>query len=145
MLFIRVVFFSILLIIYPTQTNSSALLNELYINPIHQDRPLAIIFNNSLNPCQNCNKAIAIISQILKKNYYNQIHLYLIDLAKHPEFIPTFNLQGPLNLVLIQISDKSSFGYQKLTGLQSKIYDINSLTHQIEFMFANFLNIRPQN
>ena len=145
MLFIRILFFSFLLIIYTKTTNSSPLLNELYIDPIHQDRPIAIIFNNSLNPCQNCNKAIAIIYQILRKNYYNQIHLYLIDLAKHPEFINTFNLQGPLNLVIIRISDKASFGYQKLSGLQSKIYDINSLSRQIEFMFANFLNILPQN
>ena len=144
MLFIRILFFGFSLI-FSTQINASSLLNELYINPIHQNRPIAIIFNNSLNPCQNCNKAIYIIYQILKKNYYNQIHLYLIDLAKHPEFIPVFNLQGPLNLVIIRISDKASFGYQKLSGLQSKIYDINSLTNQIEYIFAIFLNIRPQN
>ncbi len=145
MLIFKIVLFTFFILYSPQTTNSSPLLNELYINPIHQNKPIAIIFYNSLNPCQNCNNAITITTDILRKNYYNQIKLYLIDLNNHPEFISTFKLKGPLNLVIIKISDKASFGYKKITGLQSKTDDLISLNQLITNMLANFLNIYPQN
>lgn len=145
MQYIRLLIFALSFFSFNVNAYSSSLLNELYINPIHQTKPIAIIFYNSLVPCPNCNKAIFITSQILRKNYYNLIHLYLINLKFYPEFIFTFNLKGPLNLVVIKIKDRAYFGYQKITGLQSKTNDIISLNQQITNLFANFLNISPQN
>ena len=145
MLIFKILLYTFFILYSPQITHSSSLLNELYINPIHQNKPIAIIFYNSLNPCQNCNNAINITIDILRKNYPNQIHLYLINLNNHPEFIYTFKLKGPLNLVIIKISDKASFGYKKITSLQSKTDDLISLNQLITNMFANFLNIYPQN
>lgn len=128
------------LLIISTSVNADSLsLQNLYINPEKQDLSEVIIFHNSANTCENCNTAINMIINVLKNNYKNKIHAYLINVQNHPEFISAFKLKGPLNLVVIRISDGASFGYQKLTGLQSETHSPNTLKRRITEFIDNFL------
>ena len=97
----------------------------------------AIIFYNTLNPCLTCNQTINLIINILRSNYKERLHAYLINLKYHPEFYPVFNLKGPLNLVIIPINDGTSFGYKKLSNPQSAIYDPISFKNQITEFIDN--------
>lgn len=120
-------------------------LENLYINPEQKDKPEAVIFYNSANTCETCAETINRLISVLRKNYRGQMHAYLIDTARHPEFIRTFKLRGPLNLVLIRISDGASFGYAKLAGLQNETDDKTVFAEIITEKIANFLNLQPEN
>ena len=116
-----------------------------YQNPEGKRLPEAIIFYNSANPCFGCQQAINMAVRVLRKNYRGRMHAYLIDAAKHPEFISTFKLRGPLSLVLVRISDGASFGYAKISGLQSETGDADAFTALITEKVGNFLNLLPEN
>lgn len=114
-------------------------LQNLYINPKNQTLPEVIIFHNSASPCETCPKAINLIIDVLRKNYKKKIHAYLLDEQTHPEFIRAFRLNAPLTLVVIRISDGSSFGYEKLTGLQSETENTAAFSRRITEFINNFL------
>lgn len=120
-------------------------LQNLYQNPEEKRLPEAIIFYNSANPCFGCQQAINMAVRVLRKNYRGRMHAYLIDAAKHPEFISTFKLRGPLSLVLVRISDGASFGYAKISGLQSETGDADAFAALITEKVGNFLNLLPEN
>lgn len=119
---------------------TSGTLQNLYINPQKQSLPEAIIFYNSANTCENCPQTINMLIGILEKNYRHKLHAYLIDVQKRPEFIGAFHLSGPLNLVIIRISDGGSFGYEKMSGLQSRINNPQNFSRTITEFINNFLN-----
>lgn len=116
-----------------------SLLQQLYINPETAKKPEAILFYNSANPCENCEKAITITISILRRNYFGKMHLYLIDLHQHPEFATAFQIKGPLSLVIIRISDGASFGYTKLEALQSRIISPKLYQTELKSFINNFL------
>lgn len=128
----------------PAMTTAPNLQN-LYQNPEGKRLPEAIIFYNSANPCFGCQQAINMAVRILRKNYRGRMHAYLIDAAKHPGFISAFKLRGPLNLVLVRISDGASFGYAKISGLQSETGDADAFAALITEKVGNFLNLLPEN
>lgn len=118
---------------------SPATLQSLYESPTLEKRSEAVIFYSSLEPCENCDKTINLLIDILRKNYQKRLHAYLIDTARHPEFVSYFKLKGPLTLVIIRISDGVAFGYRKLTGLQSKINNPTDFSRYITENINNFL------
>ena len=117
----------------------NSLLQELYINPTTQKKPEVLLLYNSANPCENCEKAISLTIDILRRNYIGKLHLYLIDLAHHPEFIATFQIKGPLTLVVIRISDGAAFGYTKLEALESRIISPELYQTELKSFINNFL------
>lgn len=117
----------------------TATLENLYTNPKGKKLPEAVIFYNSANTCENCDNAIRLLETTLKNNYEGQMHAYLIDIEKHPEFISAFSLSGPLTLVIIRISDGAAFGYKKLTGLQSIATEPRIFSHKVTEFINNFL------
>lgn len=123
----------------------NSLLQELYISPRTQTKPEAIIFYNSANPCENCDTAINLTINILRNHYQDKLHAYLINLATHPEFITAFHLQGPLSLVIIRISDRASFGYEKLESLQSRTHAPQDYQQTIIDFIDNFLDWSHKN
>ena len=129
----------------PFPADTAPNLQNLYQNPEGKRLPEAIIFYNSANPCFGCQQAINMAVRVLRKNYRGRMHAYLIDAAKHPEFISTFKLRGPLSLVLVRISDGASFGYAKISGLQSETGDADAFTTLITEKVGNFLNLLPEN
>lgn len=115
-------------------------LKSLYINPITQTRPEAIILYNTLNPCENCNLAIERLITYLKNNEQKRVHAYLINLAEHPEFAETFDAKGPLTFVIVRINDGAAFGYEKLEGLQSLAHNPEDFNRSVKEFINNFLN-----
>lgn len=118
-----------------------SLLQKLYINPETAKKPEAILFYNSANPCENCEKTISLTVSILRRNYIGKLHLYLIDLNRHPEFITAFQIKGPLSLVIVRISDGASFGYTKLEALQSRIINPTLYQSELKSFINNFLGL----
>lgn len=114
-------------------------LQNLYINPEGKNLPEAVIFYNSANTCENCPKTVNMLINLLKKNYRGKLHAYLIDVQKKPEFIGAFRLGGPLNLVIIRISDGAAFGYDKMSGLQSRVGDPEDFSRAVTEFINNFL------
>ena len=115
-------------------------LENLYINPKNQTRSEAIIFYNSANTCENCNKAIQMLLKLLNNKYSNRLNVYLIDEQKHPEFISPFRLKGPITLTLIKISDYASFQHRNLQGLQSETFNPNIFNRRVSQFIDNFFN-----
>lgn len=122
----------------PTSFSTPLDYNSLYVAPKSQKSEV-IIFYNPLIPCENCHNTIDNIISILRQNYKNKINSYLININDHPSFITHFDLNGPLTLVIIKINDNASFGYRKLTGLQSEIYDPISFQNLITEFINNFI------
>lgn len=133
-----------LLTIY-TPAIASVSLESLYTDPEGKNLPEVIIFHNSANTCQNCDKTIDMIITVLRNNYQGKIRAYLLDEQKHPAFISAFKLKGPLTLVAVRISDGASFGYKKLEGLQSDIYDKEQFSRRITQFIDNFLGRELKN
>ncbi len=127
------------LILFSTANAAPATLQNLYVNPQGKKIPEAVIFYNSANTCENCLKAIDMLTDVLRQNYQGKLHAYLIDVQKHPEFISAFRLSGPLNLVIIRISDGAAFGYDKMSGIQSKITNRRDFSRSITEFINNFL------
>lgn len=117
-----------------------ATLQNLYLNPEGKRLPEAIIFYSSANACETCPETIDKLIAVLKQNYQSKLHAYLIDTARHPEFISAFRLSGPLNLVIIRISDGASFGYRKLSGVQSFSGSSAVFSRHITRFINNFLD-----
>lgn len=115
------------------------LLQNLYIAPQTQTKPEALIFYNSANPCENCEKAINLTINILRQNFSGKLHAYLINLNQHPEFITAFKLKGPLSLVIVRIDDGASFGYTKLESLQTRITSTQDYKRELIEFINNFL------
>ena len=134
------------LLILCTNTQASNInIENLYINPKNQNRSEAIIFYNSANTCENCNKTINMLSNLLRNRYSNLLNIYLIDEQKHPEFISAFKLKGPLTLTLIKISDHASFQHKNLQGLQSYSFKSNVLNRRVTQFIDNFFNFKIKN
>ncbi|MBP5697919.1 MAG: hypothetical protein J6W96_00120 [Alphaproteobacteria bacterium] len=128
-------------LLYTAPTYAEPLfLSDLYTNPTNQQLPEAIILYNSENSCENCNKAINIVIDFLKNNYRHQLHAYLIDTAKNPQFASAFNAYGPLTLVIVRISDHAAFGYEKLAGIQSLIGNKKDFNRRLSEFINNFLD-----
>ena len=120
-------------------------LENLYINPKHQNRSEAIIFFNSANTCENCHKTIQMLANLLNEKYSDLLNIYLIDEEKHPEFISAFKLNGPITLTLIKISDYASFQHINLQGLQSYAFNSNLFNRRVTQFIDNFFNFKIKN
>ena len=114
-------------------------LQDLYINPVSEKLPEAIILYNTDNPCENCDMTIDMLVETLRKNYKDKLHAYLINLAQHPEYIHAFKINAPLTLVIVRISDGAAFGYEKLEGLQSQTDDPTAFDNRICEFINDFL------
>ena len=86
-----------------------------------------------------------VLRLILEKLYYekyaDEYDLYIIDYQNDHEynFISTYNLSQPLEVVLVRIQDGSSFGYEKIENLQNRIYDKIAFDDYIEYRINSFL------
>lgn len=97
-------------------------------NRNNYDKSLIYVFFNN-EPCYSCATAIAIIEQIYNRNFLNEYNLFLINYQNDYEnnFINTYSLSKPLEVVLVRIDDGAAFGYRKLENLQNMTSDPVSL------------------
>lgn len=133
------ILWTVFILLCPIASAKPATLQSLYTNPKGKHLPEAVIFYSTANPCENCHKAIDMLIAVLRENYQGKLHAYLIDTARHPEFISAFKLHGPLTLVVIRISDGAAFGYRPLYGLQSQTENPKEFARHITDFINNFL------
>ena len=121
-------------------TGSDALYDYLSASPANKNKSIIYVFYNN-NPCPSCPQTIDLIEKIYNSYYANKYSLFLIDYQAEDEynFIETYQLRQPLEVVLVRINDGSTFGYKKLRQLQEEISDPISFTQNFRFQIDEFL------
>lgn len=108
--------------------------------PNYDKSIIYVFFNN--NPCYQCPQAIEMIEQIYNQNYSNLYSLMLINYQNDREynFIETYHLSRPLEVVLVKVDDGGVFGYKKLEDLNDMTSDSVSFTEYFTNQVNNFLS-----
>lgn len=103
------------------EPESAGYFDEAYPN---YDKPIIYVFFNN-DPCFQCPQTIELIEQVYNRNYQNEYSLFLINYQNDDEynFIETYDLNQPLEVVLVDVADGQSIGYKKLENLQNQISD----------------------
>ncbi|MBR2034385.1 MAG: hypothetical protein IKA03_06930 [Alphaproteobacteria bacterium] len=95
-----------------------------------------IFFNNE--PCYTCASAIEMIEEIYDRNFIDEYNMFMINYQNDSEddFISTYSLSEPLEVVLVRMDDGAAFGYRKLENIQ----DMTSDPVSLEDYFVNQVN-----
>lgn len=113
--------------------------DQAYPNP---QKSIIYVFYNDVNmSCQNCPRTINLIEQVYNHNFQNEYDLFVIDYGNDDEynFIQTYNLSQPLEVVLVRVDDGATFGYKKLEGLNYQTSDPQSFSDDLKFQIQSFL------
>lgn len=104
------------------------------------DKSIIYIFYNN-NPCFQCPQAIEMIEQVYNEYYKDQYSMFIIDYENDDEynFIETYNLSQPLEVVLVRVNDGATFGYKKLDNLQNQLSDPTSFSENLQNQINDFL------
>ena len=105
----------------------------------HYDKSIIYVFYNN-NYCYGCPQAIAMLEDLYNRKYANKYNLFVINYQNDQEynFISTYNLSQPLEVVLVRIQDGATFGYEKIENLQNQISDKISFDDYIEYRINSF-------
>ena len=81
------------------------------------------------------------LEELYNKKYADKYNLFVINYQNDQEynFISTYNLSQPLEVVLVRIQDGSTFGYEKIENLQNQISDKISFDDYVEYRINSFL------
>lgn len=128
-------------LVYQGAYNPNMNLQE-YFSAEDEDYSKSIIyvfFNN--NPCYECPQTIELIEQIYNQNYADEYSLFLINYQNDQEynFIATYNLSQPLEVVMVRVNDGAAFGYKKIENLQNQISDTVSFENYFKSQVNSFL------
>ena len=97
-------------------------------NRTNYDKSIIYVFFNN-EPCYTCAAAIEMIEQIYDSHFIDEYNLFMINYQNDQEnnFIQTYSLSKPLEVVLVRIDDGAAFGYRKIENLQDMTTDPVSL------------------
>lgn len=111
--------------------------SEAYPN---YNKSIIYIFYND-EPCYSCPQAIAMIEDVYDKYYSQKYSLFIINYQDDREynFIENYNLEEPLEVVLVKVDDGATFGYKKLENLQNQISDPVSFSENLRYQINSFL------
>ena len=107
------------------------------------NKPIIYVFYNDVNmSCENCPQTIELIERVYNQKYQNKYDLYIIDYGNDQEynFIQTYNLNQPLEVVLVRVDNGAEFGYKKLENLNYQISDVESFADNLEYQIEPFLS-----
>ena len=123
---------------YNPNQNLQEYFDEAYPN---YDKPIIYVFFNT-DPCFQCPQTIELIEQVYNRNYQNKYSLFLINYQNDDEynFIETYDLNQPLEVVLVDVADGQSIGYKKLENLQNQISDPVSFSENLQYQINSFFN-----
>ena len=124
---------------YNPDLNMQEYFNQAYP---HFDKSIIYVFYNDVNmSCQNCPQTIDLIEQVYNNNYQNQYNLFVIDYGNDQEynFIQTYQLNQPLEVVMVKIDDDAQFGFKKLENLNYQTSDPVSFADNLKFQIDSFL------
>lgn len=122
---------------YNSNQNMQEYFSEAYPN---YDKSIIYIFFNN-NQCYECPQTIEMVQQVYNQYYQNQYNLFIINYQNDDEynFIETYNLNQPLEVVLVQVDDGQTLGYKKLENLQNNISDPESFRMNLREQINGFL------
>lgn len=106
------------------------------------DKSIIYVFYNDVNmSCQNCAQTIDLIENIYNENYKNTYNLYIINYEEDQDynFIQTYQLSKPLEVVLVRVDDGAEFGFRKLENLNYQISDPISFADNLKFQIDSYL------
>ncbi len=122
---------------YNPDQNLSEYFSEAYPN---YDKSIIYVFFNN-NPCYDCPQAIELLEQLYQQNYQNQYSLLMINYENDDEydFIETYQLSQPLEVVLVRVNDGAVFGYKKIENLENMVSDPVSFNEYVSSQINGFL------
>lgn len=127
---------------YQGQFNPGMSLQEYFdaAYPQPQKSIIYIFYNDRSMTCQNCPETIALIENIYNQNYQNEYDLFVIDYGNDDEynFIQTYQLNRPLEVVLVKVDNGAQFGWKKLEGLNYQISDQTSFSDNLQYQINSF-------
>lgn len=127
--------------VYEGGYNPEQNMNEYFqeANANYDKSIIYVFFNN--NPCYQCPQTIDMIEEIYNQYYKNQYSLLLINYENDQEynFIETYNLSKPLEVVLVRVDDGATFGYKKLDNLSDMTSDPTSFSEYFQNQVNEFL------
>ena len=141
--------FAVIAIIFSFNANAQMQFNQDENNPINQyiaqdpdnrNKSIIYVFYNSQD-CDNCSVAMRLIDNLYNIKFDHKYSLFFIDYYKDQEadFIQRYNLNAPLEVVLVKINDGASFGYKKVSNLQNMTSDVNSFDQYLDYQINSFL------
>ena len=110
-------------------------------NPDYQQSIIYIFYNDVNMICENCPQTIELIEEVYNNNFQNDYQLFIIDYGNDEEynFIQSYQLNQPLEVVLVRVDDGAEFGYKKLENLNYQISDPISFEDNLKFQINSFL------
>lgn len=124
---------------YTPDTPLQEYFQEAYPN---ENKSIIYVFYNDVNmTCENCPQTISLIEQVYDNNYQENYSLFVINYGNDDEynFINTYQLSKPFEVVLVKVDDGAEFGYKKLEDLNYRISDPLSFADELTFQIDSFL------
>lgn len=108
-------------------------------NPNYAKSIIYVFFNNE--PCYTCAGAIQMLESLYNREFIDQYNMFMINYQNDNEnnFVETYQLSQPLEVVLVRINDGAAFGYQKIEGLQDMTSDPVSFDGYVSQKIIDFL------
>ena len=106
------------------------------------EKSIIYVFYNDVNmTCQNCPETIALIEDVYNRYYQNDYNLFVIDYGNDSEynFIQTYQLNQPLEVVLVKVDDGAQFGWKKINNLNYQTSDQTSFSDNLQYQINSFL------
>lgn len=108
--------------------------------PDNWDKSVIFVFYNNA-PCPECARAMGMIYNIYEQNYRDMFSYFEINYQEEGEFpmVLAYNLQEPLTVVLVRVSDGISRGFTKLDNMQYWVNDPLYFEEKLTGAVENFL------
>ena len=99
-----------------------------------------VFFNNE--PCYTCAAAIEMIENLYNSEFSEDYNMFMINYQNDDEnnFIETYQLSQPLEVVLVRVDDGASFGYKKVENLQNMTSDPVSFNDYLSNQITDYLS-----
>ena len=124
---------------YNPQLSLPEYFEQAYPSP---QKSIIYIFYNDVNmTCPNCPQTIDLIEQVYDNRFQEKYDLFVINYGNDEEynFIQTYNLSKPLEVVLVRVDDGATFGFKKLENLNYQTSDPISFSDNLVFQIDSFL------
>ena len=146
LLFVIAYFFAIRFVFaqlpqYQGEYNPNQTLQEYFAaeNENYHKSIIFVFYNNDY--CYGCPQAMDMLEKLYQQYYADKYNFFMIDYQNDYEynFIATYNLSKPLEVVLVRIEDGEALGYQKIEYLENMVSDKVSFDEFVRFRIDNFL------
>ncbi|MBR1648324.1 MAG: hypothetical protein IJ689_01835 [Alphaproteobacteria bacterium] len=104
------------------------------------DKSIIYVFYSN-NYCYGCPEAMTMLEKLYDEEFSSLYSFFMIDYQNDDEynFIATYDLHLPLEVVMVKIEDGEALGYEKIENLQDRISDSVSFNDYVRNRINNFL------